>query len=139
VTPKVSELLSGKVPSAGFPHAAADVLMTSYLNGWMINVSERSSKNAEIEKLEGMDEVWAICCRKPKPGWRIFGRFFQAGTFIAFDAHDRYELASRANYSSHALKTVGHWDSMFPREQPYNATSLDQYLTGMVRNVDESE
>jgi hypothetical protein len=138
VTPDVSSLLDGS-GAAGFPTAEAKVRIHDYLAGWLVLAALGTCpKDARPDfcRLRDVDEVWEFCFRKPRPGWRIFGRFFQKDVFIglvAFDAHDLHR--DRQGHVNGAQKAIVEWDTVFPTDQAFWADSLGEYFGGVVRDV----
>jgi len=114
VTPDMDSLLKGAKPATGFPHYKADFLFGSYAAGYLVTVSLIGNSDARphLERLKNLDEVWALCFREPRPGWRFFGRFLQRNEFIALRAYDRQELAGRTKYHKKAEETIGDWKSV---------------------------
>jgi hypothetical protein len=119
-----------------FNWVEANRILSEFVLGRMVSVSFRS-KRAELEKLEGIDEVWACCIRKPKPGWRLFGRFVAQDCLVVMMAHDRHDLGSRAEYQTVAETAIAEWNMIMPDVSPFSASKLSGYISGVVRNADE--
>ncbi len=114
------------------------MIVARYLAGHLMTVSRRSAPRVDLEKLENIDEIWALCFRKPKPGWRLFGRFLAQDIFLGLRMYDRNELGSVENYTRLAEETVGDWDARFKGIPPLRSNNLTDYLSGeMYRDVDE--
>lgn len=134
---ETAELLDGSDVETGFPHVAADAIVGRFVAGQLILVSGKSNDNADLEQLEGVDEVWALCFRKPRPGWRLFGRFSEPKVFVGLGAFDRHRLGRRSNYTSVALAMIEKWNEKFPGVEPFRAATLGEYVSGVYRNVDD--
>jgi hypothetical protein len=119
-----------------FNWVEANRILSEFVLGRMVSVSFRS-KRAELEKLEGVNEIWACCVRKPRPGWRLFGRFIAQDSLVIMMAHDRHDLGSRARYQMIAETVIDEWNKLLPNASPYSATKLSGYISGVVRNADE--
>ena len=48
-----------------FPHYEADFIMSKFMHGHVVSISSKMGVKADLELLEGVDEVWAMCFRKP--------------------------------------------------------------------------
>jgi hypothetical protein len=147
VTQEIADLLDGERVSSGFPDAVADVVVGKFLAGQSVTASvrwlalpnayrKRFEKNLEFERLEGIDEVWAVCFRKPKPGWRLFGRFLQPDVFAAIAAHDRRDLAPASKYAERALQAIEQWNKL-GLPAPHRGTKVGDYLDGAIFDVDK--
>lgn len=139
VTPNINDKLQGKHDD-GFPHVLADKLIHIFAAGYTVSVSLQgdSSKGPDLERLKGLDEIWVMCFRKPRPGWRLFGRFYQKDTFIGIDIRDRHELGTNSNYTMHAQGAIVMLNALMQKE-PIRSNDLGSYLSGVVRNVDDTE
>jgi hypothetical protein len=147
VTQEIADLLDGERISSGFPDATADVVVGKFLAGQSVAASvrwlslpkqyrKRFEKNLEFERLENLEEVWAICFRKPKPGWRVLGRFLERDVFAAIAAYDRHDLAPEAKYGERARQTIERWNKLGLPE-PHRGERLGDYLDGVYFDVDE--
>jgi len=141
VTPTLGRLLDGGGVSLGFPDWEAEKVVGLYLAGWLMMVSlsgrSRTGVEPDLERLEGLDEVWGLCFRKPRPGWRVFGRFLQRDLFIGLFAHDRVVLNGRPTYSTLAAAVAPEWRKVFGAIQPLRGNRIEDYLSGTVRDADE--
>jgi len=138
VTPEVDALLDGHVQSGLFPDVAAEKLIGIYCAGQFLTVSrELTKKKPDVEQLVGFDEVWALCPRKPPPGWRLLGRWYEKGVFVALRAWDKNRLA--ANYPAAAQEVIEDWRQLFGTRAAHSATSIEDYLDGVFRDVDQQE
>ena len=105
----------------------------------MVSLSGRPRTGVEpdLERLEGLDEVWALCFRRPRPGWRVFGRFLQRDLFIGLLAYDRVVLNGGPTYSTRAAAVAPQWQKVFGAIQPFRGNRIEDYLSGTVRDADE--
>lgn len=136
--PEMVDLLNGKsMPPQGFPATCADEVIGRYCAGWLIRVSEKSNKSSELEKLQDLNEAWALCFRSPKPGWRVLGRFMDKDIFVGMRIYDRHELAPSTKYEERAKEIIAEWGETFPHIPPVSGSFPDAYISGVYINVDE--
>lgn len=119
-----------------FNWVEANRILSEFVLGRMVSVSFQS-KRAELEKLEVVDEIWACCVRKPRPGWRLFGRFVAQDCLVLMVAHDRHDLGTKTQYQAIAQNVIAEWNKILPTVSPYSASKLSGYMSGVVRNADE--
>ena len=134
----VARLLSGDdAIAAMFPSVEAERLLSTFCKGHLVTVSAKR-KRSDLEKLIGLDEAWALCFRKPKPGWRVFGRFIEPNVFVGLRAYDRIDLGSvKGRYDALAQAMIDDWNDVLPDVPPLRASEISGYLSGVTRNVDE--
>jgi hypothetical protein len=134
----VARLLSGdEAIAAMFPSVEAERLLSTFCKGHLVTVSA-TGKRSDLEHLIGLDEAWALCFRRPKPGWRVFGRFIEPNVFVGLRAYDRIDLGSaKGRYGEMAQAMVDEWDLILPDVPPLRASAMSGYLSGAIRNVDE--
>jgi hypothetical protein len=89
----------------------------------------------ELERLEGLDEAWVMCFRKPRPGWRLLGRFMARDHFVALAAYARDALKTRKRYEQAAQQMIDQWRAMFGAIEPFRGDNPAAYLSGVVRDV----
>lgn len=123
----------------GFPHFQADALIHRFAAEHLMSVSLLGNPDfsPDLERLDGMDEIWVFCFRKPRPGWRLFGRFIQKDHFIGLDLRDRHELGSRSSYQFFATNAIAIWDRWIGKP-PIRSNQLHDYLSGTVRDTDNA-
>jgi hypothetical protein len=141
VNAKVADGLDGKLPHLDFPMANMESIIAQFCAGWGVSVSLKGddTKRPDFEKLRDLDEVWAICARLPR-SWqvRIFGRFAEPGTFVAFDINSRAWLGEVfGRYSDTASKVPGEWTRVFGAVPAMTALTPEAYFRGHVRDVDQ--
>jgi hypothetical protein len=137
VAPDVAALLhKDSADPVMFNWVEANRILAGFVLGWMVSVSFRS-KRTEFERLENVDEVWACCVRKPRPGWRLFGRFVAQDCLVLMMARDRHDLGPNAKYQAVAETVIAEWNKILPNVSPYSASKLSGYISGVVRNADK--
>ena len=92
-----------------------------------------------MEKLEIVDEVWALCFRSPPPGWRLLGRFLEPMVFVGLRLYERHELGTREKYTAKANEVINDWSQTFGPIPPFRAANLGSYVDGVFRDVDEPD
>jgi hypothetical protein len=130
-------VLTGQDSSRGFPAAAADAVMGRFMAGHFVTVSRKSAEGVDLEQLEDVHEVWALCFRIPRPGWRLLGRFADRDTFIGLHPYDRIVLDGRPTYTGYARSIIEEWRVIFGDAQPLTGPNTSAYLTGVYRDVDQ--
>jgi hypothetical protein len=137
VAADVAELLhKDGADSVMFNWFEANRILSEFVLGRPISVSFKS-KRVELERLENVDEIWACCIRKPRPGSRLFGRFVAQDCLVLMAAHDRHALGQRGQYQAMAQTVIAEWNRILPNVSPYSASKLSGYISGVVRNADE--
>ena len=112
-----------------------EVPIRSFCIGAMLTVSFRKNRNRPvIERLADYDEVWAMCARKPKPGWRLLGRFLHPDCFIGLAAWPKGELFGR--YDEAAADVIRLWGEIFGLQEPWRGNRPADYLTGAWHDLD---
>lgn len=139
VTPEVLAVLQGHTRPHGFPSADAEVVISRFMAGHLMNVSRKSAPGVHLEQLEKVDEVWALCFRKPPPGWRLFGRFIEQDTFVGTALYDRYVLSTRPKYTRFAMAEAEEWSRRFPGLPYLTSPDLADYLTGVYYDADAGD
>jgi len=148
VTPEIANLLDGKVTT--FSSCEGDLVVGRFLSGQLVQVSRlakdrkrRQAKLIDVEELEGCGNVWVLCIRVPKPGWRLVGRLIQQGVFIALLAFDKHEemkkhkdVATMCRVRS--AEVIAIWNSFFGPQPAHSAADLEGFLGGVCRDVDEA-
>lgn len=128
-------MLRAAPTSAMFPSIEAEKVLTAFYAGYALNGSLRSAKGCEIERLENVGEIWALCFRKPPPGWRLFGKFIERDVFVASAVYDRHQLAG-SNYSRLANAAISDLNSRFPQLATHSGVTLGDYMTGPIMDLD---
>lgn len=136
VTPYIHDLLRGQTQVGEFPDVAAEILISRYAAGYLVTVSRQlTEEHPDIEQIVDADEVWAFCPRRPRPGWRILGRFYEKDVFIALRPWDKVKLAG--NYGQACAEVIKDWGSLFGPQPPHAGNSVADYLSGVTKDVDQ--
>jgi hypothetical protein len=136
VTPDINDLLDGRVQLGAFPDVAAETLIGKFIAGQLVTVSRQKTRaKPDIEQIVGAREVWALCPRRPPPGWRILGRWHAQGVFIALRAWEKGKLF--ANYSTATQQVIDDWRSLLGEEPVHSGTNVEDYVGGLFGDVDE--
>ncbi len=137
VTPQIEDLLRGRTEFGVFPEREAEIVIGRYAAGHLLTVSRQiTEERPDIEQVVGADEVWALCFRRPRPGWRLLGRFYQRDIFVALRAWDKHELSGK--YDEAAAEVVGDWKTMFGDHPACTGNSISEYMSGVLKDVDET-
>ena len=88
----------------------------------------RKSREIELEQLVGINEVWVICYRHPRPGWRVLGRFLEQDAFVALCIKDKRDIGG--NYGPAASEVISAWDLYLPGRLPCSGDDLSAYISG---------
>ncbi len=96
---------------------------------------DRGRLKPDLERLEGLDEVWVMCFRRPRPGWRLMGRFLAERCFVAIRAYDRHELGGKRAYEAKAKAMIADWDALLPDTAPFRDDTVGNYVGGVWRDV----
>jgi hypothetical protein len=140
ITPEIESLIEGQTKFGVFPSVSTDTLVAQYCAGWIMRGSRKIERRKrrhkpEVEQIVGYDEVWALCPREPKPGWRILGRFAEKNVFVALRAWDKHDLVTR--HAEAAQQVIDDWSRILRGQQPHRGEVWDDYLSG-VKDVDET-
>lgn len=143
VTPEVNNILDGADEKfKHLPLLETEAVIGRFCAGHLVTASLAGipDQRPDFERLQDLDEVWALCARRPKM-WqiRIFGRFISKGTFVALGLYERVTLGLRVNYSAVASDIPGIWNETLGNCVRYDADSVDDYFGGVCRDVDEED
>lgn len=123
----------------GFPQTAADLLILDFVGSRSINISRVQAKRRRfpeihLEQIVGHDEIWALCVRKPRPGWRFFGRFLERDALVLLKPH--HKATAGNDYKGIANDVIESWKLLFGDQPPLRKANLAEYLTGPYFDVD---
>lgn len=136
VTPEIDSLLDGRFRFGVFPATEAEKLNGRFSAGYLVTVSRRLTKQRpDIEQIVGQNEVWALCARKPKPGWRLLGRWQKQDVFVALRAWEKTQLYGK--YPQASQEVINDWRGLFDTRGPHRGRDVSDYLSGVFRDVDE--
>ena len=136
VTPEIDALLDGRVCFGLFPEVAAETLIGTFSAGWLLTVTRRMPKKKErpdLEQIVDQDEIWALCIRKPPPGWRILGRWYEKNVFIGLRAWDKHKLAR--HYPKASQEVIDDWQERFGAQPVHRGDKLDDYVGGVTNEL----
>jgi hypothetical protein len=76
-------------------------------------------------------EIWEMRVSEPSPGIRVFGRFAHKDIFIALLWEDRILLGpfGSRRWKYFASKCEQDWHKYFPRHNPVEGRSINEYLS----------
>jgi hypothetical protein len=131
-------MLDGADHHLGFPDRAADHLIARFIAGHYISVSQKSAPRVDLERLQRVDEVWVLCFRAPKPGWRLIGRFIEPKVFVGLKLYERGELGTIAKYTVKAEDVIKEWNAVIERG-PFRSPDLGAYVCGVFNDVDQPQ
>jgi hypothetical protein len=136
VTPEINALLDGNLVRVLFPDVSAEALIGKFVAGYLVTVSRQiTKKKPDVEQIVGADEVWALCARKPPPGWRILGRWHKQDVFIALRSWSKTKLF--ANYPKATHEVIADWQQLLGAEPVHRGQVVGDYLGGVFRDVDQ--
>lgn len=136
VSTDVADLLDGKTAFGDFPEFEAERLIGIYCAGQLTTISQkRNVRRPDLERLEGCDEVWSFCFRKPKPGWRLLGRFYGKDHLILLRGWDKHKLFKR--YAEASQQIIDDWQDLFGTKVAHSGEWYSGYLSGVIRDADE--
>lgn len=135
MAPEIDALLDGHFACGAFPATAAETLIGIYAAGQLVTVSRRlTRRKPDLEQIVGASEVWAMCFRRPPPGWRLIGRWFDRDVFIALRAFDKQQLFEV--YSQASQTVIEDWKELLGPQPPHSGVEVGDYLSGVFRDVD---
>jgi hypothetical protein len=135
---EICDLLDGKAQFGRFPNVAAERIIGIFSAGHLIRISrKKNTKRPDLERLEGYDDVWALCLRTPPPGWRSLGRFYSQDRLVLLRAWDKHSLF--AKYDEAAREVIEDWIKIFGTAECHRGQDLSDYISGVIRDVDVEE
>jgi hypothetical protein len=136
VSTEVTDLLDGRTAFGNFPAIEAERLIGIFCAGQLITISQKiNERRPDLEKLEGFEEVWCFCLRRPKPGWRLFGRFLQKDHLILLRGWDKHKLFHQ--YEKASQEVIDDWNDLCGTKVAHSGEWYSGYLSGVIRDVDE--
>jgi hypothetical protein len=140
--PGIDAALSGTDTSLGLPSIGVAATIGRFIAGHALTVSRLKrprrwrGPDIDFEQLEGIDEVWVLCFRRPGAGWRLLGRFIERDAFGMFCIKDKRDIGG--NYKEAADEVFAAWQAWLGSRQPHKGNDLADYLSGVLINVDET-
>lgn len=136
VSNEVADLLDGRTAFGDFPAIEAERLIGIFCAGQLITISQKKNdRRPDLERLEGFDEVWSFCLRRPKPGWRLLGRFIQRDHLILLRGWDKQKLFNQ--YTEASEQIIDDWEDLFATRVAHSGEWYSGYLSGVIRDADE--
>ena len=142
-SPSMLAKLLGKDPSCEISPAEVEKILGRFIAGYTLKVSrkKRSGKKLkahqlpELERLEGFDEVWVVCVRRPGNGWRISGRFPEKHVLVLLDVTHKDDIGY--DYTPVVTRVTGQWQALFGALKPLSGADFSDYLYGSPVDVDQ--
>ena len=132
VTQEINDVISGRSISIPvFPSDHADLLLGTFVDGLIVGASSSHKGRGELKWLQNIDETWVFAFRQPSPGWRLFGRFAQKNVFVGLLLVPREDAGNLAEYAEKARDMHKLWDQLFPGEQPFLGSRIEDYVGDM--------
>lgn len=136
VSTEVADLLDGRAHPYSFPALEAERMIGIFCAGHYITISRKKSNlRPDLEMLEGYDEVWSFCLRRPVPGWRLLGRFYQKDHLVLLKGWDKSQLAKQ--YDKAAADVIDDWRALTGTGVAHSGEWYSGYLGGVIRDADE--
>ncbi len=88
----------------------------------------------QLERIHGVEEVWAMCYRTPPPGWRLFGRFLAKGVFVGLTLLEKHDLVGK--YEEIGKDVISKWKNLFDID-PIKSDNLEDYIGHVWVNRDQ--
>ena len=117
------------------PFVRGEVLTISWTRREQRSSSRRNRHHPQLEKLEGYDEIWVLCQREPRPGWRLSGRFLSKDVLVLLDFRHKDEIGN--NYASVSASVIHQWQRLFGCRLPHTGTDISGYVGGTFSDYDE--
>lgn len=137
VTQEIATVLEGKGSVAGFPEAEASAVNDRFMVGHVISLSLERSKTAVLKKVDGVHAVWSLAYRRPKPGWRLLGRFLEKDVFVGLRLSSRTTLGRDLTaFTESARDVVADWQILLPGLDPEDSADADQILSPLYWDLD---
>jgi hypothetical protein len=141
--PTVNVQISGQDPNHGLPALGIAVTIGQFIRGHSLVVSRRRTprkwkrSKIQLEQLEGFDEIWILCYRNARPGWRLLGRFLEQDALAVFRVKDKRDIGN--DYSVAVEEVLSDWNDHLGTDRPCGRADADlpTYISGVHYNVDE--
>lgn len=136
MTPHLDATLDGLPVRGVFPSVPAEILVGIYAAGHRLTVTRRmpgKKDRPDLEQIIDADEVWALCVRKPAPGWRLLGRWYDKNVFVALRAWDKHKLAG--HYEEACDEVIADWTEEFGVQTPHRGNNLNDYVGGVLNEL----
>jgi hypothetical protein len=140
VTANVEVKLQGKDEHCGLSSLGMAEVVGRFIGGHVLTVSRKCAKrrnNVDLEQLEELPETWGLCYRRPRPGWRLFGRFLERDVFVGLRLDDRHDIGSNFAKVAHDIKDD--WANTFGKVSPLLGARVEDYISGAYYDVDQGK
>jgi hypothetical protein len=138
--PEVDDQLAGRVIT-DLPSPAVALTIGQFIGGMGLGLSRTRSRGnrrkVDLERLEGVDEIWVLCYRKPRPGWRLAGRFLQRNAVVIFQIRDKRDIGN--DYGPIVAQVTQDWRDRFGTQPPHSGEWISGYLSGRHYDADEGQ
>jgi hypothetical protein len=140
--PAIDDQLAGRL-GGEFPTVGAAVTIGWFIAGHVLRVSRKRRHKKQkkglpnIEMLEGMDEIWVLCHRKPGSGWRLVGRFLERDVLVVLRVRDKRDIGT--DYRPVADEVTEDWKRYFGSQPPCHGDWISGYLSGSHFDADEEK
>lgn len=144
--PALDAELQGKVPGGKLPAISIALIIFKFAAGHALVLSQKkrakpSSRKRdaaiELERLDGFNEIWVLCHRKPGSGQRILGRFLEKDVLVLYRAHDKRDIGN--DYSKAVQEVEADWKRDFGTQPPCQGDWVSAYLSGSHYDADEKK
>ena len=140
VTPEIRDVLDGVTSMTGFPDAEATTVNDRYMVGHLISVSRTRDRAAVLKKIDNADAVWSFAYRKPRPGWRLIGRFLERDAFVGLSMKSRSFLGRDENaFTDEAWEVVKAWNQLLPGLDPVRSDDVEDLLSPLFWDLDNDD
>jgi hypothetical protein len=92
-------------------------------------------ESPDIERLTGVQETWVLCARRPRPGWRFFGRFAAKDMLVILSAHDKRDVSRQSDLFAAANEMAARWDAVFGTCDYVGKEAFDEYYSGYSKDI----
>jgi hypothetical protein len=93
---------------------------------------------ADLKCMVGVDEIWVLCFRAPRPGGRLLGRFIERDLFVGLGLYTREELAGAA-YTERGNDAVAEYERLLPHSPTVRSINLSDYLSPYFKDLDNDD
>lgn len=121
-----------------FPRASAESLVGIFRSGGLVRVSRQMDVEADLKCMVGVDEIWVLCFRTPRPGGRLLGRFIERDLFVGLGLYTREELAGAA-YTQRGKDAVAEYERLLPHSPTVRSADLKDYLSPHFKDLDNDD
>ena len=121
-----------------FPRASAEALVSRFRSGGLVSVSRQMEVKADLKRMVGVDEIWTLCFRSPRPGGRLLGRFIDQDIFVGLGLFTREELGGNA-YTERGNEAVATYERLLPNSPTVRSAELGDYMSQFYKDLDNDD